>query len=48
LKYLEENPNDARIIVQKLILAAQARHAAKSVKWCNKTVMGGGGLPGNF
>jgi hypothetical protein len=37
-----------RIIVQ-VILAAQARHAAKKrVKWSNKTVMGGGGLPGSF
>jgi DNA gyrase subunit B len=33
--YLEENPNDARIIVQQVILAAQARHAAKSAKWSN-------------
>ena len=26
--YLEENPNDARVIIQKVILVAQARHAA--------------------
>ncbi|MCW4467543.1 DNA topoisomerase (ATP-hydrolyzing) subunit B [Flavobacterium sp. MFBS3-15] len=48
--YLEENPNDARTIVQKVILAAQARHAAKKAREMvqRKTVMGGGGLPGKL
>ncbi len=48
--YLEENPNDARVIVQKVILAAQARHAAKKAREMvqRKTVMGGGGLPGKL
>ncbi len=48
--YLEENPNDARVIVQKVILAAQARHAAKKAREMvqRKPVMGGGGLPGKL
>jgi DNA gyrase subunit B len=47
---LEENPNDARVIIQKVILAAQARHAAKKAREMvqRKTVMGGGGLPGKL
>jgi len=48
--YLEENPADARQIVSKVILAAQARMAAKKAREMvqRKTVMGGSGLPGKL
>ncbi len=48
--YLEENPNDARLIIQKVILAAQARHAARKAREMvqRKSVMSGGGLPGKL
>ena len=44
--YLEENPNDAKTIVQKVILAATARHAARKAMEMvqRKTVMSIGGL----
>ena len=45
--YLEEHPDDAKTIVQKVILAAQARHAAQKAREMvqRKTVMSIGGLP---
>ena len=48
--YLEEHPDDAKRIVQKVILAAQARHAAAKAREMvqRKNPMSGGGLPGKL
>ena len=48
--YLEEHPDDAKTIVQKVILAATARHAAAKAREMvqRKTVMSIGGLPGKL
>ncbi|AMM52464.1 DNA gyrase subunit B [Rufibacter sp. DG15C] len=49
-QFLEENPKEARIIIQKVILAAQARLAARKAREMvqRKNVMGGSGLPGKL
>ena len=48
--YLEENPRDARAIVDKVVLAAQARHAARKAREAvqRKTVLSGAGMPGKL
>lgn len=48
--FLEENPREAKTIIQKVILAAQARAAAKKARELiqRKSVLSGGGLPGKL
>jgi DNA gyrase subunit B len=48
--YLEEHPREARLIVNKVILAAQARHAARKAREMvqRKNVLSGTGLPGKL
>ena len=48
--YLEENPSEAQIIVEKVLLAAKARQAAKKAREMvqRKSPMGGSGLPGKL
>src|SRR6201994_1369581 len=48
--YLEENPREAKNIIQKVVLAAQARAAAKKARELvqRKSVLSGGGLPGKL
>ena len=48
--YLEENPREAKSIINKVILAAQARAAAKKARELvqRKSVLSGGGLPGKL
>lgn len=48
--YLEENPKEAKMIIEKVILAATARHAARKAREMvqRKTVMSGAGMPGKL
>lgn len=49
-EFLEENPKEAKLIVEKVILAATARNAARKARELvqRKTVMGGAGMPGKL
>jgi DNA gyrase subunit B len=48
--FLEENPKEAKIIIDKVCLAASARHAARKAREMvqRKSVLGGSGLPGKL
>jgi DNA gyrase subunit B len=48
--YLEENPKESKIIIEKVMIAANARHAAKKARELvqRKTVLTGSGLPGKL
>ena len=48
--YLEEHPREAKLIVEKVVLAAQARHAAMKARQnvLRKSPLFGGGLPGKL
>ena len=48
--YLEEHPKEAKLIVDKVVLAATARHAARKAREMvqRKSPMSGGGLPGKL
>ncbi len=49
-EFLEEHPKEAKTIISKVVLAAQARHAARKAREMvqRKNVMGGSGLPGKL
>lgn len=49
-EYLEQNPKTARQIIEKVVLAAEAREAARKARQLvqRKSIMSGGGLPGKL